>query len=129
MWRVVVSGTRTAASGQWPVASEIEEAETTVIEKRRNKPNLPVVLTIGRLSLRTNRGGIEQEKRTQFPAGGMGREAWGRENMCQGNVGGKPRFPGASKIGVGRADWFRPLPPPNRAGGFPAHGSPVSGLV
>ncbi len=70
MWRVVVSGTRTAASGQWPVASEIEEAETTVIEKRRNKPNLPVVLTIGRLSLRTNRGGIEQEKRTQFPAGG-----------------------------------------------------------
>src|SRR5208337_4060529 len=35
----------------------------------------------------------------------------------------------ASKIGVGRTDWFRPLPPPNRAGGFPAHGSPVSGLV
>ena len=32
-------------------------------------------------------------------------------------------------IGVGRTDWFRPLPPPNRAGGFPAHGSPVSGLV
>ena len=33
------------------------------------------------------------------------------------------------EIGVGRTDWFRPLPPPNRAGGFPAHGSPVSGLV
>ncbi len=92
MWRVVVSGTRTAASGQWPVASEIEEAETTVIEKRRNKPNLPVVLTIGRLSLRTNRGGIEQEKRTQFPAGGMGRGVE-RENSGQGDVGGQPRFP------------------------------------
>jgi hypothetical protein len=37
------------ASGQWPVASEIEEAETTVIEKRQNKANLPTVLTIGRL--------------------------------------------------------------------------------
>ena len=33
------------------------------------------------------------------------------------------------KIGVGRADWFRPLPPPNRAGGSPAHGSPVSGVT
>ncbi len=32
-------------------------------------------------------------------------------------------------IGVGRTDWFRPLPPPNRAGGSPAHGSPVSGLL
>ena len=49
VWRVVVSGTRTVASGQWPVASEIEEAETTVIEKRQNKANLPMVLTIGRL--------------------------------------------------------------------------------
>ena len=49
MWRVVVSGTRTVASGQWPVAGEIEEAETTVIEKRQNKANLPMVLTIGRL--------------------------------------------------------------------------------
>jgi hypothetical protein len=37
------------ASGQWPVASEIEEAETTVIEKCQNKTNLPMVLTIGRL--------------------------------------------------------------------------------
>ena len=36
---------------------------------------------------------------------------------------------GAGPIGVGRTDWFRPPPPPNRAGGFPAHGSPVSGLV
>jgi hypothetical protein len=49
VWRVVVSGTRTTASGQWPVAGEIEEAETTVIEKRQNKANLPMVLTIGRL--------------------------------------------------------------------------------
>src|SRR5271157_245704 len=32
-------------------------------------------------------------------------------------------------IGVGRTDWCRPLPPPNRAGGSPAHGSPVSGLA
>ena|SRR5208337_1822692 len=42
VWRMVVSGTRT-------VASEIEEAETTVIEKRPNKANLPLMLTIGRL--------------------------------------------------------------------------------
>ena len=34
-------------SDQWPAANEIEEAETTVIEKRQNKANLPVVLTIG----------------------------------------------------------------------------------
>jgi hypothetical protein len=32
-------------------------------------------------------------------------------------------------IGVGTAHWFEPLPPPNRAGGFPAHGSPVSGFT
>jgi len=31
-------------------------------------------------------------------------------------------------IGVGRADWFRPLPPPNRTCGSPASGSPVDGL-
>ena len=30
-------------------------------------------------------------------------------------------------IGVGRADWFRLLPPPNRTGGSPASGSPVGG--
>jgi len=34
---------------QWPVAGEIEEAETTVIKKRQNEANLPMVLTIGRL--------------------------------------------------------------------------------
>src|SRR5208337_2126041 len=39
------------------------------------------------------------------------------------------KWMGTPMIGVGRTDWFRPLPPPNRAGGFPAHGSPVSGLV
>ena len=39
-WRVAISGTRTMASGQWPVASEIEEAETTVIEKCQNKAGL-----------------------------------------------------------------------------------------
>jgi len=32
-------------------------------------------------------------------------------------------------IGVGRTDLFRSLPPPNRAGGFPAHGSPVGGFT
>ncbi len=32
-----------------------------VIEKRPNEANLPMVLTIGRLWLRTNKGGIEQE--------------------------------------------------------------------
>ncbi|HZL38225.1 MAG TPA: hypothetical protein VFC78_23120, partial [Tepidisphaeraceae bacterium] len=30
-------------------------------------------------------------------------------------------------IGVGKADWFRPPLPPNRTGGFPASGFPVSG--
>ena len=30
-------------------------------------------------------------------------------------------------IGVGRTDWFQPLPPPNRTGGSPASGSPVGG--
>jgi hypothetical protein len=30
-------------------------------------------------------------------------------------------------IGVGTADWFRLLPPPNRTSGFPASGSPVGG--
>jgi hypothetical protein len=34
-----------------------------------------------------------------------------------------------SLIGVGRTDWLRSLPPPNRAGGSPAHGSPVDGLT
>jgi hypothetical protein len=32
-------------------------------------------------------------------------------------------------IGVGKADWFRPPLPPNRTGGFPASGSPVSGFT
>jgi len=32
-------------------------------------------------------------------------------------------------IGVGRTDWFQSLPPPNRACGSPAHGSPVGGLT
>ena len=41
-WR---SGARIVATGQ---AGE-EEAEPTVIEKRQNEANLPMVLTIGRL--------------------------------------------------------------------------------
>jgi hypothetical protein len=32
-------------------------------------------------------------------------------------------------IGVGRPDWVRAPLPPNRAGGFPAHGSPVDGFT
>jgi hypothetical protein len=32
-------------------------------------------------------------------------------------------------IGVGKADCFRPPLPPNRTGGSPASGSPVSGLL
>jgi hypothetical protein len=32
-------------------------------------------------------------------------------------------------IGVGKADWVRPPLPPNRTGGFPASGSPVSGFT
>jgi hypothetical protein len=47
-WREI-SGQWHEYSDQWPVASEIKEAETTVIEKRQNKANLPTVLTIGRL--------------------------------------------------------------------------------
>jgi len=34
-----------------------------------------------------------------------------------------------SWIWVGRTDWIRSLPPPNRAGGSPAHGSPVDGVT
>ena len=36
---------------------------------------------------------------------------------------------GLRRIGVGRDDWFRPLPPPNRTGGSPASGSPVSSFT
>jgi hypothetical protein len=32
-------------------------------------------------------------------------------------------------IEVGTGHWFAPLPPPNRTGGSPASGSPVSGLL
>ena len=32
-------------------------------------------------------------------------------------------------IGVGRPDWVRAPLPPNRAGGSPAHGSPVDGFT
>ena len=71
-----------------------------MIEKRENKANSPMVLTIGRQRLRTNNGGIEQEKTNPIsrPA------AWGveREKSGQGDVGGRPRFPGA------RSGW--PLP-------------------
>ena len=35
--------------------------------------------------------------------------------------------PGPAKIGVGKADWIRPPLPPNRTGGSPASGFPVSG--
>src|SRR5208337_2810643 len=38
-WRVASGGQWHKNSSQWPVASEIEEAETTVIEKRQNKAN------------------------------------------------------------------------------------------
>ena len=41
--------------------------------------------------------------------------------------------PGTGKthiaIGVGRPDWVRAPLPPNRAGGSPAHGSPVDGFT
>jgi putative ATP-dependent endonuclease of OLD family len=33
------------------------------------------------------------------------------------------------RIGVGRANWIWPLPPPNRTGGSPAYGSPVGGVT
>jgi hypothetical protein len=33
------------------------------------------------------------------------------------------------QIEVGTGHWFAPLPPPNRTGGSPASGSPVSGLL
>jgi hypothetical protein len=57
------------------------------------------VLVVARTSLRTNQGEIEPEKRSQFSAGGKGREAWGveRDNRCREDVGGQLRFPGARK--------------------------------
>jgi hypothetical protein len=36
---------------------------------------------------------------------------------------------GRGAIGVGTAHWFVPPLPPNRAGGSPAHGSPLGGLT
>ena len=41
-------------------------------EKRQNEANLLIVLVIPTLGLNTNKGGIEPEKRSQFPAGGVG---------------------------------------------------------
>ncbi len=43
-WRVTV-----VRGEWWPVAREIEEGETTVIRKRPDEANLPMMLTIGRL--------------------------------------------------------------------------------
>ena len=42
----------------------------------------------------------------------------------------RPSGPGIrTRIGVGRPDWVRAPLPPNRAGGSPAHGSPVDGYL
>ena len=57
-----------------------------MIEKRQNEANLPVVLIIDILRLRTNKRGIEQEKRTQFPAGGKGGSNEWRQNSGQWSV-------------------------------------------
>jgi hypothetical protein len=44
-------------------------------------------------------------------------------------VPSRGRWIGGFWIGVGKAHWFEPPLPPNRAGGSPAHGSPVGGLT
>ena len=56
-------------------------------EKRQNDANLLIVLVIATLRLSTNKCGIEPEKRSQFPAGGMGRgreEDWSVELVASG---------------------------------------------
>jgi hypothetical protein len=55
------------------VASESQGREPTALQKCQNKANLLEVLIVGILGLSTNKGGIEPEKQSQFPAGGMGR--------------------------------------------------------
>jgi hypothetical protein len=74
------------AWGDGIVVSESEGRELEVIEKRQNEANLPVVLIIDILRLRTNKRGIEQEKRTQFPAGGKGGSNEWRQNSGQWSV-------------------------------------------
>src|SRR5271166_2372285 len=63
------------SSGQWSVASECEADEIAVTEKRQNEANFLGVLIVAILGLRTKKRRIEQEKRSQFPAGGKGRRA------------------------------------------------------
>jgi len=48
------------------VASECEESELAVKEKRQNEANLLVVLVIGWLQFTVNQGEVWQAKRTQF---------------------------------------------------------------
>ncbi len=79
-------GCRRGAWGDGIVASESEGRELEVIEKRQNEANLPVVLIFDILRLRTNKRGIEQEKRTQFPAGGKGGSNEWRQNSGQWSV-------------------------------------------
>ena len=65
------------------MASESAGRELKGIKKRPNEANLPVVLIIDILRLRTNKRGIEQEKRTRFPAGGKGSSNEWRQNSGQ----------------------------------------------
>ena len=66
-----------------------------MIEKRQNEANLLVALTIDILRLRTNKGEIEQEKRTHFPAGGKGR---GAGEQVPGERCGQTTFPGRQQV-------------------------------
>ncbi len=59
---IVAGGTRTVASSQWSVASECEESELAIIEKRQNEADLPMALVIGILRLRTNEGRTVSER-------------------------------------------------------------------
>ena len=71
-----------------------------MIEKRQNGAKIARVLVVGKSRFRTNQGGIEQAKRTQSPACGMGCGAWMLE---------------ASHVSrVPESGWCLPLPCPAR---------------
>ena len=67
---MVVSGTRTLASGQWSWSVKCEAEEIAATKKPQNKANLLLVLISGRLWLRTNQAEFEPEnKPNSRPAG------------------------------------------------------------
>jgi len=54
------------ATEQWPEASGIEEAETTVIEKRQNEANLNRTLTTCHQGIKIDTIGVVYAKQSQF---------------------------------------------------------------